>query len=149
MNYIKTKQINPSNIDGQVLKTISGSTIWSNDTSITGQTLSETLLLGNESGGSDIVISPNDLIKSLSGNTTVNLRADGFDNTFSVTTNNGLYDKEWFYQGFGSSRVGYDIASVSVYDGVNYPEFLPYDIASGRPWVAIQSEGLSTTGSFM
>jgi hypothetical protein len=149
MKFIKTKQINPSNIDGQVLRTISGSTIWSDDTSITGQTLSETLSLGNESGGSDIVMSPNDFIKSLSGNSAINLRADGVDSTVSITTNNGLYDKEWLYQGFGSSRLGYNQASVSVYDGISYPGFQPFDLADGKPWVSIQSENISTSGSFM
>lgn len=51
------------------------------------QSLAKTLKIGNETGGSDVVVTPNDKIKSGSGNATINMYFDGSDNSIIISSN--------------------------------------------------------------
>jgi hypothetical protein len=87
-------------------------------TGIASQSLSETLVIGNTSGGNDIIMSDNDSIFSeriSSKKSSSSLRFDLSDeNTIELTTDDGAYDEDssWVFGMSGNStQIGYQISS--------------------------------------
>lgn len=55
------------------------------------------MIAGNTSGGTDIVMSPVDIIKASSGGCQMSFSVGAVDDIFDITTDNGGYTEAWFY----------------------------------------------------
>jgi len=73
-----------------------------------GEDLSATLVLGNITGGSNIVMSDTDVVKAASGAAELDMRADGTDHTVSLTSDAaGNYAEGWLYITPSLAQLGY------------------------------------------
>ena len=89
--------------------TLSDGTIFDLDLSFLvggGEDLAATLVLGNITGGTDIITSNDDVVRAASGGGELNLRVGG-DNIVELTTDNGVYNESWVYATPTAMQIGF------------------------------------------